>query len=222
MRKIALNQRNDQQYKWTKRTKIGQITVEKRRFQRWKSFLCAETVKSTRSKIIRRKDSWFLYKSVRYGPKQMFLGCLITTVSEAFSQSKERCTRHNMLKFSEELFQSWKRHCNGSRIFQQDLFLCHTSKMVKNFMAKNITILDWPGNPPDVYPIENFGPYAKVDFVLWTMDNYGKTHSSADSRMAQGSDNYKWLFKTSSQTALECCSKIKVIFFTNVPARQGL
>lgn len=72
-----------------------------------------------------------------------------------------------------------------------DLFLCHTSKMVKNFMAKNITILDWPGNPPDVYPIENFGPYAKVDFVLWTMDNYGKTHSSADSRMAQGSDNYK-------------------------------
>jgi len=37
-----------------------------------------------------------------------------------------------------------KRYPDGSRVFQQDLSPCYTSKMVKNFMLeKNITILDW-------------------------------------------------------------------------------
>ena len=38
---------------------------------------------------------------------------------------------------------------------QQDLATCHTSKKVKKFMVKNnIKTLKWPGNSPDLNPIE--------------------------------------------------------------------
>uniref|UniRef100_A0A3Q3J3I1 Tc1-like transposase DDE domain-containing protein n=1 Tax=Monopterus albus TaxID=43700 RepID=A0A3Q3J3I1_MONAL len=45
---------------------------------------------------------------------------------------------------------------DGSGVFQQDLAPCHTSKQVKNFFEENhINTLDWPGNSPDLNPIEN-------------------------------------------------------------------
>ncbi|XP_063855001.1 uncharacterized protein LOC135097165 [Scylla paramamosain] len=62
-----------------------------------------------------------------------------------------------------------KRFPDGSGIFQQDLAPCHTSKIVKNFMTeKNIQVLDWPGNSPDVSPIENLWAICKSR--LRTMD----------------------------------------------------
>ena len=40
--------------------------------------------------------------------------------------------------------------------FQQDLAPCHTSRQVKDFFhAKHVRILTWPGNSPDLSPIEN-------------------------------------------------------------------
>ena len=39
---------------------------------------------------------------------------------------------------------------------QQDLAPCHTSKQVKKvFNEAAINVLDWPGNSPDLNPIEN-------------------------------------------------------------------
>lgn len=46
----------------------------------------------------------------------------------------------------------------GSRdfIFQQDGAPCHTAKLCKKWFAdKNIKVLPWPGNSPDLNPIEN-------------------------------------------------------------------
>ena len=45
---------------------------------------------------------------------------------------------------------------------QQDLAPCHTSKKVKEYMAdNNISCLSWPGNSPDINPIENLWAIVK-------------------------------------------------------------
>uniref|UniRef100_A0A3Q3QW79 Tc1-like transposase DDE domain-containing protein n=1 Tax=Monopterus albus TaxID=43700 RepID=A0A3Q3QW79_MONAL len=52
---------------------------------------------------------------------------------------------------------------DGSGVFQQDLAPCHTSKQVKNFFEENqINTLDWPGNSPDLNPIENLLKFLPI------------------------------------------------------------
>ena len=47
-------------------------------------------------------------------------------------------------------------------IFMQDGAPCHRSKIVKEyFKEKKITLLQWPGNSPDLNPIENFWTVLK-------------------------------------------------------------
>jgi len=48
----------------------------------------------------------------------------------------------------------------GGGIIQQDLAPCHTSKMMQKFFKESkLSVLEWPGNSPDLNPIEN----------LWTV-----------------------------------------------------
>ena len=55
-----------------------------------------------------------------------------------------------------------KLYPDGSGIFQQDLAPCHTSKKVKEFFSKKgLTVLQWPGNSPDINPIENLWAIIK-------------------------------------------------------------
>lgn len=45
---------------------------------------------------------------------------------------------------------------DGECIFMHDGAPCHRSKVVNQYLTeKNVTVLDWPGNSPDMNPIEN-------------------------------------------------------------------
>ena len=50
----------------------------------------------------------------------------------------------------------------AGRVFQQDLAPCHISKKIQTFFAQTgITLLDRPGNSPDLNPIKNLRAIIK-------------------------------------------------------------
>ena len=77
-------------------------------------------------------------------------GCLIIIKGMMNSDQYKATLQSHLLPALEKDF------ADGDCIFQEDLASCHTSKKMRTFFEeKDITILDWPGNSPDLNPIEN-------------------------------------------------------------------
>jgi len=75
-----------------------------------------------------------------------------------------RMNQHQHIRFLEQkLLTELPNHFpNGGAIFQQDGAPCHTAKSVKDFLRrKQVPLLDWPGNSPDMNPIENLWMIVK-------------------------------------------------------------
>jgi len=53
-------------------------------------------------------------------------------------------------------------------ICQRDLALCHASKVKKFFKKQNENVLEWPGNLPGHYPIQNL--LSIVKYLLQKLD----------------------------------------------------
>jgi len=63
-----------------------------------------------------------------------------------------------------------RNYIDGSFLFMQDSAPCHTAKSVITFLnSKNIPLLDWPGNSPDLNPIENV--WSTLKSIVYSLDN---------------------------------------------------
>lgn len=60
----------------------------------------------------------------------------------------------------------------GEGVFMQDGAPCHTSKVCKKFLSdNNVTVLSWPGNSPDLNPIETLWAILKMRLRCETITN---------------------------------------------------
>jgi len=77
----------------------------------------------------------------------------------------------------------------GCTIFMQDNAPCHTSRVAKAwFEDKGIEVLDWPGNSPDLNPIENLWHIAKMKLQKMDTSSNPKLQSAIKSMWLKDMD----------------------------------
>ncbi len=92
---------------------------------------------------------WAAMSSAGVGP----LCFLKSTVNAAIYQE---ILDHFMLPSADKLYG------DAAFIFQQDLSPVHTAKGTKSWFSDHgVTVLDWPENSPDLYPIQNLWGIVK-------------------------------------------------------------
>jgi len=126
-------------------------------------------IRATRSKVRRpsgsnRFDSRFTVKTVKHPDSVMVWGCFSAVGGHGGLFFLPRNTTMNGERYQEvlqkHLLPSMESH--GCTHFLQDGAPCHASKRIKAFLAdKPFELIDWPGNSPDLNPIENAWNYMK-------------------------------------------------------------
>ena len=96
-------------------------------------------------------------------------------------------------------------------IFMHDGAPCHRFKIVKKFLGENhVTALDWPGNSPDLNPIENLLSKMK-DLVVVKQPSSGKVliQTIKEVWMQEISADYCNSLIASMPRRLEAITKVK-------------
>lgn len=116
------------------------------------------------SKVVRRPsdvsryDPRYTIKTVKHPDSVMVWGCFSGAKGRGglyFLPKNVTMKASNYIEvLREHLLDMWDIH--GCEFFMQDGAPSHCAKSVKSFLANNnIALLEWPGNSPDLNPIEN-------------------------------------------------------------------
>jgi transposase len=130
------------------------------------TFRCIRSIKTRvrRAKGSDRFDSRFTSVTVKHPDSVMVWGCFSGAVGRGGLYFLPKNCTMNGERYQEVLTNHLIPFMaiHGTTYFLQDGAPCHTSKRIKDYLSdKPFNVIDWPGNSPDLNPIENCWSYMK-------------------------------------------------------------